>query len=221
MRCVGTASGFRIHLIRQTGISSVRFIITLRFMAGWMMPTDWFIKTVNITFIFNIIHTAPYGEICTGDIPWARIWFIGSILTRRLPVIHWGISFREVPLWINITAQATVKIQLSLFILRTVIYPVGRARYKVWHTVRTTGVLIRSMNRIRFLLRLTDYRISVTRRSFGMNPNRNGLWLSVRIRICVFIHLPTWSNGNIWVSLEKDLVLSPISSNVRISSNFL
>lgn len=61
------------------------------------------------------------------------------------------------------------------FILRTVIYPVGRARCKVWHTVRTTGVLIRSMNRIRFLLRLTDYRISVTRRSFGMNPNRNGL----------------------------------------------
>ena len=75
----------------------------------------------------------------------------------------------------NITAQATVKIQLSLFILRTVIYPVGRARCKVWHTVRTTGVLIRSMNRIRFLLRLTDYRISVTRRSFGMNQNRNGL----------------------------------------------
>ena len=221
MLFVGTALKSRIHLIQQTEINSVLFTITLRFMDGWTMPTDWFIKMVNITFISSIIHTALCGGICIGDIPWAKTWFIGNTSTRRLPVILWGISSREVLLWIKITAQATVRIQLLLFILRTVMYPVDRVRCKVWHTARTMDALIQNMNKIRSLLRLTGYRISVIRKYSGMSPNRSGLWLSVRTRICVFIHLQTWSSGNTWVNLEKDLVLSPISLNVRISFSCL
>lgn len=61
------------------------------------------------------------------------------------------------------------------FILRTVMYPVDRVRCKVWHTARTMDALIQNMNKIRSLLRLTGYRISVIRKYSGMSPNRSGL----------------------------------------------
>ena len=103
-------------------------------------------------------------------------------LYHHTPLYGWmndanGLVYKdgEYHLYFQITAQATVRIQLLLFILRTVMYPVDRVRCKVWHTARTMDALIQNMNKIRSLLRLTGYRISVIRKYSGMSPNRSGL----------------------------------------------